>query len=114
MVHFRTWFIAFFYLHCFYRIKSQFFQSRLKFETEKQRFPVSDIIRLRGALSRFLFFFQDFFKILACILCHLLLRIIHLKYAAKVFSNSISTNSQIFARSTLPLRFFSSLILPTP
>ena len=121
MVHFRTWLIAFFvflfFLHCFYFIKSQFFQSRLKLKTEKQRFPASDINRLRGTPLRFFFNFQDFFQSLACILCYLLLSILHLTSVAEVFSNCISADSQIvsiFTRSTLPLRFLASLILPTP
>ena len=62
MVHFRNWFMVFFFLHCFYSIKSQFFQSRRKFETEKQRFPVNDFNRLRGTPFRFLFCIQDYLK----------------------------------------------------
>ena len=53
---------GFFFLHCFYSIKSQFFQSRRKFETEKQRFPVNDFNRLRGTPFRFLFCIQDYLK----------------------------------------------------
>ena len=62
MVHFRNWFMVFFFLHCFYSIKSQFFQSRRKFETEKQWFPVNDFNRLRGTPFRFLFCIQDYLK----------------------------------------------------
>ena len=72
MVHFRTWFIAFFFfLHCFYSIKSQVFQSRLKFETENNGFRLATSIDFEGRSFASCFSFR-IFSCLACILCYLL------------------------------------------